>query len=114
MAKNYNTTSFLHQQAHAKQPIEWQNAKPMHEMPSPPKQLVVGHLNLLTKHLKSQHKFHRELQQKYGNIVKLKVLGTNIVTLYGPEEGSAMYATEGKYPFIGSFENFEFFRYNLI
>ena len=72
-----------------------ENARPFNEIPSPPKQWITGHLNLFLKNMKIQHKFHNEMRKKYGNIVRFSILGRNIVALYGPEEGSTMYANEG-------------------
>ena len=90
--------------------VSWENAKPMYDIPSPPKQLFMGNLGVLLKNMRRQHKIHEEMRKKYGNMVHLSGLGQNIVCLYGPEEGSAMYANDGKYPVLGGFENFEFLR----
>ena len=108
------TGSALPQQAQENTCLEWQNAKPMHEIPSPPKLPIIGHLNLFIKHAKTQHKFQDEIRKKYGNLVRYRVPGLNIVGLYSPEGGSAMYANDGKYPLIASFDNIEFFRYTYL
>ena len=109
--RNLVTSHTLAQQDQVQQPTAWESAKPMHEIPSPPKQPIIGHLTLVSKHIKCQHKLHSEMHKKYGNIVRYSILGEQMVALYGPEEISTMYANDGKYPVIGGFENFEFLRY---
>ena len=109
--RKYITSSTLLQHAQENACSEWQNAKPIHEIPSPLKLPIIGHLSLFTKHAKTQHKFQDEMRKKYGNIVRYRAPGLNIVALYSPEGGSAMYANDGKYPLIASFDNIEFFRY---
>ena len=89
---------------------ENQAVKTLDDIPSPPAQPFIGHLGLMFKNIRSQHKFHEELRKQYGNIVVLSIPGTKLVAVYGPEEGKAMYANEGKYPVIGGFEVSEFFR----
>ena len=112
--RKYITSSTLLQQVQENVCSEWQNAKPMHEIPSPPQLPIIGHLSIFTKHAKTQHKFQDEIRKKYGNVVRYRVPGSNIVALYSPEGGSAMYANDGKYPLIASFDNFEFFRYTYL
>ena len=90
--------------------VSWENAKPIHDIPSPPKQLIMGNMGVFIKNLRTQHKIHEEMRKTYGNMVYLSGLGQNIVCLYGPEEVSTMYANDGKYPVFGGFENFEFLR----
>ena len=92
---------------------ENQAVKTLDDIPSPPAQPFIGHLGLMFKNIRSQHKFHEELRKQYGNIVVLSIPGTKLVAVYGPEEGKAMYANEGKYPVIGGFEVSEFFRFVL-
>ena len=93
--------------------LENQAVKSLDDIPSPPAQPFIGHLGLMFEHIRSQHKFHEELRKQYGNIVVLSIPGTKLVAVYGPEEGKAMYANEGKYPVIGGFEVSEFFRFVL-
>ena len=109
--RTYVTSIPLFQQVKRATSLEWKNSKPMHEIPSPPRLPIIGHLNLFTKHAETQHKFQDEIRKKYGNVVKYWVPGSTIVALYSPEGGSAMYANDGKYPLIASFDNIEFFRY---
>ena len=109
--RNLVKSRTLAQQDQVQQPTAWESAKPMHEIPSPPTQPIIGHLTLVSKHIKCQHKLHSEMHKKYGNIVRYSIMGEQMVALYGPEEISTMYANDGKYPVIGGFENFEFLRY---
>ena len=112
--RTYVTSIPQFQQVKQATSLEWQNAKPMHKIPSPPRLPIIGHLNIFTKHAEKQHKVQDEIRKKYGNVVRYWVPGSNIVALYSPEGGSAMYANDGKYPLIASFDNFEFFRYNSL
>ena len=89
---------------------EIKDARPHDEIPSPPKQMFLGHINLLAKNMKIPHIFHEEMRKKYGNIVRFSIPGDRLVFVYGPEQGREMYSSEGKYPMIGGFENHEFFR----
>ena len=89
---------------------EIKDARPYDEIPSPPKQMLLGHINLLAKNMKIPHIFHEEMRKKYGNIVRFTIPGDRLVFVYGPEQGREMYSSEGKYPMIGGFENHEFFR----
>ena len=89
---------------------EIKDARPHDEIPSPPKQMFLGHINLLAKNMKIPHIFHEEMRKKYGNIVRFTIPGDRLVFVYGPEQGREMYSSEGKYPMIGGFENHEFFR----
>ena len=91
--------------------LDDQTIKSIDDIPSPPGQPLLGHMGLMFKNVKSQHKFHEELRKQYGNIVLLSIPGTKVVCIYGPEEGKTMYANEGKYPVIGGFEVSEFFRF---
>ena len=99
------------QQEHFKDTLAWQTAKPFELIPAPPKQPLIGHMQILIKGVNSQHKLHKEMQEKYGDIVQFSIPGQKVVCLYGPETGKEMYANEGKYPVVGGFENFEFIRY---
>ena len=108
------TSSAWLQQAQENTCSEWKNAKPMEEIPSPPKLPIIGHMNIFTKHAKTQHKFQDEIRKRYGNIVRYRVPGSNIVALYSPEGGSAMYANEGKYPIMPPISHIEFFRYTYL
>ena len=89
---------------------EIKDARPHDEIPSPPKQMFLGHINLLAKNMKIPHIFHEEMRKKYGDIVRFSIPGDRLVFVYGPEQGREMYSSEGKYPMIGGFENHEFFR----
>ena len=89
---------------------EIKDARPHDEIPSPPKQMFLGHINLLAKNMKIPHIFHEEMRKKYGDIVRFSIPGDRLVFVYGPEQGKEMYSSEGKYPMIGGFENHEFFR----
>ena len=104
------TNNSVAEPSHSQHSVSWENAKPIHDIPSPPKQLFMGNVGILLKNMRRQHKIHEEMRKKYGNMVYLSGLGQNIVCLYGPEEISAMYANDGKYPVLGGFENFEFLR----
>ena len=84
------TSSSQLQQCQEKKLSEWQNAKPVQEIPSPPNLPIIGHLNLFTKHANSQHKFQDEMRKRHGNIVRYRIPGANIVALYSPEGGRAM------------------------
>ena len=88
----------------------WESAKPFSEIPSPPKQMFFGHANLLSKNMKTIHKFHEELHRKYGNIVLLSVPGRNIVCIYDPEDARIVYGNDGRIPEMAGFEAFEFYR----
>ena len=99
------------QQEHLNDVLAWRSAKPFELIPAPPKQPLIGHMQLLIKGMNSQHKLHKEMQEKYGDIVQFSIPGQKVVCLYGPERGKEMYANEGKYPVVGGFENIEFIRY---
>ena len=107
------STIVLYRSIQTQECLENQAVKSLDDIPSPPAQPFIGHLGLMFKHIRSQHKFHEELRKQYGNIVVLSIPGTKLVAVYGPEEGKAMYANEGKYPVIGGFEVSEFFRFVL-
>ena len=102
------------QQEHINDALAWQSAKPFDLIPTPPKQPLIGHMQVLIKGMNSQHKLHKEMQEKYGDIVQFSIPGQKVVCLYGPERGKEMYANEGKYPVVGGFENIEFIRYRKI
>ena len=110
-ARKYKTNNVFERSIQAQEDVKHQIIKQLEDIPSPPKHPLFGHLGLISKHLKSQHKLHEELRKKYGNIVLISLPGTKMVAVYGPEEGKSMYANEGKYPIIGGFEIAEFFRY---
>ena len=112
ITRNYITSNHLLQQAQTQKLSEWQNAKPMSEIPSPPKQPLIGHLSLMTKNAKSLHIFHDELRKKYGNIVLLSVPGRDLVCIYGPEEARVLFSNDGKNPLQGGFEPITFYRYD--
>ena len=104
------SNNFQHRSIQTQECLETQDVKSIDEIPSPPKQLLLGHLGLISKNAKCQHKFHEDLRKQYGNIISLSIPGMKMVAVYGPEEGKSMYANEGKYPIIGGFEVSEFFR----
>ena len=112
-ARKQKSNIVLSRSIQTKECLENQAVKSLDDIPSPPAQPLIGHLGLMFKHIRSQHKFHEELRKQYGNIVVLSIPGTKLVAVYGPEEGKAMYANEGKYPVIGGFEVSEFFRFVL-
>ena len=91
-------------------PIEWKHAKPMTEIPSPPKQMFIGHLRLIMKNIKSLHTLHDTLRKKYGNIVLLKVPGRYIVCIYDPDDSRLLYINDGKTPSNPGFEPIAIYR----
>ena len=76
----------------------------MTEIPSPPKQMFIGHLRLIMKNIKSLHTLHDTLRKKYGNIVLLKVPGRYIVCIYDPDDSRLLYINDGKTPSNPGFE----------
>ena len=88
----------------------WQSAKPLSEIPSPPKQMFFGHANLLTKNWTTAHKLYEELRQKYGNIVLLRVPGRNMILIFDPDDSRALYGNDGRTPHMAGFEPLEFYR----
>ena len=111
LKRNYETSRHFLQQAGTQETSAWKNAKPMSEIPSPPRQPLIGHLSLQAKNAQSLHKFHDQLRKEYGNIVLLSLPGLDMVCIYGPEEGQLVYANDGKTPILPGFEPIEFYRY---
>ena len=97
-------------QADASTLTEWQSAKPLSQIPSPPKQLIFGHAKLLAKNMKNAHKFYGELRQKHGNIVLLRVPGRNLIIIFDPDHSRALYGNDGRTPHMAGFEPLEFYR----
>ena len=90
--------------------LTWEQARPLSEIPSPPRQFLFGHANLLAKNVKRIHKFHGELRKGYGNIVLLSVPGQTIVLIYNPDDSRILLNNDGRTPSIAGFEIFVFYR----
>ena len=110
LSKNFSESNRCRGLCQAETLTAWESAKPLSEIPSPPKQMFFGHANLLSKNMKTMHKFHEELHKKYGNIVLLKVPGRNIICIYDPEDARVVYGNDGRTPDLAGFEAFEFYR----
>ena len=98
------------QQARSDNQMTWVQAKPLSEIPSPPKQFLIGHAKILAKNAKRIHRFHEELHREYGNIVLLSVPGQNMVCIYDPEDSRILLSNDGRTPTIGGFDSFVFYR----
>ena len=93
------------------QDLLWQQAKPVTEIPSPPKHWLLGHALLLRKHTTTLHKLHEKLYQEHGNIVRLQNPGSpDIVCTYDPKDSSTMYNNDGRTPEMAFFDPIVFYR----
>lgn len=109
--RNFKTNRYLALQTLEQKNVSWENAKPVSEIPSPPKLPLIGHANLMLKNKNQMHVLHDELRQKYGNIVKFSMIGRDVIYIYGPEETRVLYANEGPNPVALGMKQMEFHRY---
>ena len=110
LAQYYSARNVPHKKPQTKPLSAYQNAKPMSEIPSPPKQMIIGHLGLIAQNAKSLHIFHDELRKKYGNIVLLSIPGCDMVYVYDPELTRTLFSKEGKSPHSPPLEMIEWYR----
>ena len=109
--KYCNANKCLQQQQQMEHLTAWEQAKPMSEIPSPPKQWLLGHAILMRKHNTTLNTFHNKLRNEYGNIVLLQAPARpNTVCIYDPIDSSVMYGNDGKTPINAFFEPMEFYR----
>ena len=107
----FSTSEYNKNQNQVEHMIEWNEAKSMSDIPSPPKHWFLGHAVLMQKYSKNLHKMHNKLFKEYGNIVLLQNPGSpNIVCIYDPKDSRVMYEKDGQTPSIAFFEPMEFHR----
>ena len=86
--------------------------KPFNKIPSPPAWPVVGHIPLLAREENKTRidKFWRELYQQYGDIVRFKLPGKNMIFLFNPEDHKVMHRNEPRIPYMPEFDLFSYIR----
>jgi len=92
-----------------------ENVKRFEEIPSPLGLPLIGHMASFLKKENAMNlpNFGKKLQEKYGDIVRLKVPGIgngNMVMLFNPEDIKNMYKLEERIPLIPGFSNLEAMR----
>ena len=85
---------------------------PFNKIPSPPAWPLLGHLPLLAKEENRTGlvKFWKEIYQQYGDIVRFKLPGKNLLFLFNPEYFKVMHRNEPRIPHIEEFELFSYIR----
>ena len=81
------------------------NAKPFEEIPGPKGLPIIGTLWTLLKnngyYLTRLHQLYAEYTQQYGPIFKDKIANIQLVFVTKPEDATAIFKAEGKYPSRG-------------
>ena len=78
---------------------------PFNSIPSPPSYPIIGHLPLLASKKTTEHfdKFATDLGQ-YGDVVRLKMPGINMVLLYNPDHFHVLSLNEPRIPITPVFD----------
>ena len=86
--------------------------KPFNQIPSPPAWPLVGHLPLLAKEENKTRvdRFWREIYQQYGDIVRIKLPGKNMLFLFNPEDQKVMHRNEPRIPYIPEADVFSYIK----
>ena len=86
--------------------------KPFNKIPSPPAWPLVGHMPLLAKkeNKTRMDRFWREIYQEYGDIVRFKLPGKNMLFLFNPEDQKVMHRNEPRIPYMPEFDIFSYVR----
>ena len=111
-ALNYNRRNYQLTTSNAKMANSEQvKLKSIEDIPGPEKLPLVGNVLEYLKHEKKQHLWFQELQQKYGDIIKLEMgLGPTLIYVFSPEYAKAMCKADGPVPDNFGFENFQWYR----
>ena len=86
--------------------------KPFNQIPSPPAWPLLGHIPLLAREENKTRidRFWRELYQQYGDIVRFKLPGKNMLFLFNPEDHKVMHRNEPRIPNMPEFDLFSYIR----
>ena len=84
--------------------------KTLKEIPGPKEYPIIGCLLEYGKHDSKQHLWFKELQKKHGDVVRLNILGNDIIFLFNPEYTRKMYASDSPTPYIDAFDHWCWYR----
>ena len=84
--------------------------KTLKEIPGPKEYPIIGRLLEYGKHDRKQHLWFKELQKKHGDVVRLNILGNDIIFLFNPEYTRKMYASDSPTPYIDAFDHWCWYR----
>ena len=84
--------------------------KTLKEIPGTKECPIIGCLLEYGKHDRKQHLWFKELQQKHGDVVRLNIIGNDIIFLFNPEYTRRMYASDSPTPYIDAFDHWCWYR----